>query len=565
LLTELSIRNFAIIDDISITFHEGLTVLTGETGAGKSIIIDAVELLAGARASVHYVRHGEKKAESSGLFSLKDEDDHVKEVANFYDIDIHDQMLVLERTITKQGKSICKINNKIVTLSVLKEIGQKVVNIHSQHDTIQLMDEETHIQLLDAYDEKQIYPLIKTYDALYTKLIKLKQKHRQLQTNEQDMVHRLDFIQFQLHEIEEANLQIGEDEALTDERNKLHHHEKLYRTVDEAYSLLADDKYALELLDIAQNNLQQVKDLDENIEHHADDLSSLFYQLEEISFSLRQYIDTLYYDENELNDIESRLNEINHLKKKYGLNIEEIFKYKVKIEREIDEIEHKEDHLLQLEKEMSLLEDEALIIAKRLHSARKKAALSLEKEIEVELKDLYLENATFSVHFKKNDTNTLYAKGIDQITFMVSTNIGEPLNELAKVASGGELSRIMLALKNIFSKHDQIQTVIFDEIDTGVSGRVAQSIAEKMYEITKNAQVLCITHLPQVAAMSDNHLLIEKHEVNERTATKITDLSNDEKINEIGKMFTGTELTETAIEHAQQLLHLTNEFKRTVY
>src|SRR5699024_4299747 len=315
---------------------------------GKSIIIDAVELLAGARASVHYVRHGEKKAEISGLFSLKDEDDHVKEVANFYDIDIHDQMLVLERTITKQGKSICKINNKIVTLSVLKEIGQKVVNIHSQHDTIQLMDEETHIQLLDAYDEKQIYPLIKTYDALYTKLIKLKQKHRQLQTNEQDMVHRLDFIQFQLHEIEEANLQIGEDEALTDERNKLHHHEKLYRTVDEAYSLLADDKYALELLDIdknnlkqvkeldenikklyrtddeayslladdkyalelldiAQNNLQQVKDLDENIEHHADDLSSLFYQLEEISFSLRQYIDTLYYDENELNDIESRL------------------------------------------------------------------------------------------------------------------------------------------------------------------------------------------------------------------------------------------------------------------
>src|SRR5699024_3721699 len=308
--------NFAIIDDISITFHEGLTVLTGETGAGKSIIIDAVELLAGARASVHYVRHGEKKAEISGLFSLKDEDDHVKEVANFYDIDIHDQMLVLERTITKQGKSICKINNKIVTLSVLKEIGQKIVNIHSQHDTIQLMDEQTHIQLLDAYYGQEIEPIKNEYYKLFKRLNALKNKHKNLQINEQDMAHRLDFIQFQLQDLETANIQEAAVTISTAEIENLHQHEKLFQSVDQVYKSLSGEKKALELIRVAQETLQQVKDLDPELDEHASDLTSLFYQLEEINFSVRQYIDTLYYDVDELNTIEARLNEINHLKKK---------------------------------------------------------------------------------------------------------------------------------------------------------------------------------------------------------------------------------------------------------
>lgn len=562
MLTELTIRNFAIIDDVSVTFHDGLTVLTGETGAGKSIIIDAVQLLTGARASVHYVRHGEKKAEITGLFSLEEVEKSFLRLIKDHDIDIEDDMLILERIITKQGKSICKINHKIVTLSVLKQIGEKIVNIHSQHDTVQLMDHKTHIHLLDAFDAENILPIKEAFDRSYEDYLQVKNEFETSQMDEQEMAHRLDFIQFQLQELTEANVQIGEDSNLNEERQQLQHFEKVFSSLDKAYNALNGDQKALELVHVAQSLVQEVAPIDQALAKDAEQLTSLYYQLEEITFNLRQSLDGLHYDEARLNEVEGRLNEISHLKKKYGLSIEAMYAYKDKIEAEIATLSDHDSHLEQVRTRMEKLKKEALHLAKQLSAKRKQAADRLKKQIEAELKDLYLENASFSVDFQAKEQADIDKNGIDDVVFIMSTNIGEPLQALNKIASGGELSRIMLALNNIFSKHHAIQTIIFDEIDTGVSGRVAQSIAEKMYEISLTTQVICITHLPQVAAMSDHHFLIQKEEWNDRTVTSVIDLEKSAIVKELSKMLTGAALTDTAFEHAEQLLTLSNEFKK---
>lgn len=559
LITDLAIKNFAIIDDISISFQEGLTVLTGETGAGKSIIIDAVQLLTGSRASVDYVRHGAKKAEITGLFSLEQTDEHIYETCAHYGIDIEDDTLVLERTITNRGKSVCRINGKIVTLAILREIGKSLVNIHSQHDTVQLMDQHIHITLLDEYNTEQISPVKRKYMELYDKYTSLKQKYKTLSENEQQIAQRIDLLSFQLQELEESELQAGEDDRLHEERNQLHHFEKIYQSLHEAYFALYGEQKGLEFVDIAQNALQQVKQFDPTIEKSADELTNLYYQLEDIAYSIRNRIDEMEFDEERLNEIEARLNELNRLKKKYGSTVDEMIQYKEEIEQELEQLQNKDIHLETLRKEIEETERLAKKEAEKLTEIRKKTAKKLEKEIKTELNDLYLQHATFKVHFNKS--KQLHENGNDDITFLISMNVGEPLKELSKVASGGELSRMMLAIKKIFAKHDRIGTVIFDEIDTGVSGRVAQAIAEKMYQIATTTQVLCITHLPQVAAMSDVHLLIEKETENNRTTTKIKELNHDEKVKELGRMMTGATLTETALEHSEQLLQLTRSFK----
>ncbi len=562
LLTELSIRNFAIIDDISITFHEGLTVLTGETGAGKSIIIDAVQLLTGSRASVDFVRHGEKKAEINGLFTLNVNRRQIYNMCKNYGIDIEDDMLILERTITNRGKSICRINGKIVTLTILREIGQSLVNIHSQHDTFHLTDKKTHIHLLDLYNEEKTLPVKEQYQKLFERYTALNKRYEELSSNEQQMAHRLDLLQFQLTELEQANLQEDEDVNLMQEREQLQNYEKIYHSVQEAYFTLSGERKGLEMIDVAQNSLQSAKEYDPFIQKQAEELTNVFYSLEEIAFSIRNFIDDLHFDEERLNEIEGRLNEISRLKKKYGSSVKEIMQYQEKITIELEEIQNKDSHIEILQKEIEETKDQAIQVANQLSKQRKEIAVLLEKSINHEVKDLYLPNATFSVHFEK--LNVLTVNGLDDVSFLLSTNLGEPLKELAKIASGGELSRIMLLLKKIFAKHDNIETVIFDEIDTGVSGRVAQAIAEKMYQIALFTQVLCITHLPQVAAMSDHHVLIKKEEKESRTSTYMKDLTKKEKIQELGRMMTGATLTDTAIEHSQELLDLTNNYKESI-
>lgn len=559
MLIELSIKNFAIIDDISITFNEGLTVLTGETGAGKSIIIDAVQLLTGSRGSVEFVRYGEKKAEIIGLFSVEENAELIKAKCNLYGIDIEENMLTLERTITDKGKSICRINGKIITLAILKEFGQAMLNIHSQHDTVHLMDASTHIGLLDTYKIDKIAPTKAKYNKAYDALALLQLKYKKLTENEQELSHRLDLLQFQLNEIEQAELEPDEDLELEEVRNQMQNYEKIHKSVDNAYHALYGDRKGLEFVNIALTSLDDGKLHDPFIKDQAEKIKDLYFVLEEMSFDLSHYASKLEFDENRLNKIESRLNDINRLKRKYGNSVNEMLEYQEKITLEIEEIENKDSNLEKILFDIKESKEKAMVFARKLQTIRKKTSLELTDAVKVELADLYLENATFHIEFKENAE--LNRNGIDDINFLLSTNKGEPLKEIQKVASGGELSRIMLALKKIFAKHDKISTVIFDEIDTGVSGRVAQAIAEKMYNIARSTQVLCITHLAQVAAMSDYHLFISKTTKSDRATTDIEELNRESRINTLGEMITGTELTSTAIEHSQHLLELSEEFK----
>ncbi|MBP1969701.1 DNA repair protein RecN (Recombination protein N) [Virgibacillus natechei] len=573
MLTELSIRDFAIIDEVSITFNEGLTVLTGETGAGKSIIIDAVQLLAGGRGSIDYVRHGAKKAEIEGLFTIDNKNHPIYHVGSQYGIEIPGEQLVLQRTITANGKSICRVNSKLVTLAILKEFGKKLIDIHSQHETQSLMDPENHIELLDMYDPEPISKAKEEYTDLFNKLSSLKARYKKFSENEQEMAHRLDLLQFQMKELEQANLVPNEDDDLEEERTSLANYEKIHHALQDAYNALYGEQKGLEWLNQAQLALQDSSSYDPFIAQKAEEVSSNYFVLEELTYDLRNHIESLQYSPDRLNEIESRLNEINRLKKKYGATVNDILEYMAKIEEEIEEITNKDSHLSHLAQQINETAKDVYLEAKQLHDIRRKASESLMKAIHEELKELYLEKASFSISFdhKQNEqaihdddymSIDLHKNGFDRIRFLISTNTGEPLKPLNKVASGGELSRIMLVLKNIFAKHQGVTSVIFDEVDTGVSGRVAQAMAEKIFQISSDSQVLCITHLPQVAAMADTHKFIEKREGKNRTATIVSELPMEDQVEELSRMITGTELTDTAKEHGRELLDLASIFKK---
>ncbi|MFC2948219.1 DNA repair protein RecN [Virgibacillus sediminis] len=566
MLTELSINDFAIIEHVSMTFTEGLTVLTGETGAGKSIIIDAIQLLAGGRGSVEFVRHGAKKAEIEGLFTIEGSDHPVYEKAEAYGIDIQDGQVVLQRVITANGKSICRVNSKLVTLAILKEFGKTLIDIHSQHETQSLMNPENHIDLLDLYEPKKIARAKQEYTYLYEKLSTLKKRYTQLNDNEQEMAHRLDLLEFQRRELEQANLSPDEDIALEEERRSLANYQRIFQGLQDTYTALYGEQRGLDWLNQAQVALQDAKEFDPFIAEKAEELSNSYYILEDLTYSIRSHIDSLEYNPGRLNEIEARLDEINRLKKKYGSTVNEILEYSAQIEEEIEEITNKDSHLNNLSSQISELAQDAYLEAKQLHDIRKEAAESLGNEVHQELKSLYLEKATFSISFNEEPigegkSDILHKNGFDQVRFMISTNLGEPQKELNKIASGGEMSRIMLILKKIFAKHQGVTSVIFDEVDTGVSGRVAQAIAEKIVQISKDSQVLCITHLPQVAAMADIHKFIEKNQKNNRTSTKVSELTEEQQIEELSRMITGTKLTETAKDHAKELLELASSFK----
>ncbi|WP_010530938.1 DNA repair protein RecN [Lentibacillus jeotgali] len=566
MLTELSIQDFAIIDKISITFNEGLTVLTGETGAGKSIIIDAVQLLAGGRGSVEYVRHGAGKAQMEGLFTLDSDRHQIHKTAHQYGIDVQDGMVVLNRTITSGGKSICRVNGKLVTLAILKEFGKQLIDVHSQHETQSLLDPDNHIRLLDLYAGERIADAKQEYTRLYEKLTTLQKRYKELSENEQEISQRLDLLNFQQNEIEQASLIPNEDDELEEERSQLANFEHIYNGLQDAYNALYGEQKGLEWLNMASQSLQDSKEYDTFINEKAEEMSNHYFLIEELMYELRSYADTLEYDPQRLNDIESRLDEISRLKKKYGSTVNEMLEYLGKVEEEIEQITDKDSHLSKLEEQIEETYQDAYLEAKQLHELRETAAHALTEQIHRELKDLYLEKTSFSVFFdtKKNkgERTNLHHNGFDYIQFQIATNPGEPLRPLHKVASGGELSRIMLALKEIFARHQGITSVIFDEVDTGVSGRVAQAIGEKIQQISSQSQVLCITHLPQVAAMADTHKLIQKYAKDNRSSTVVEELSKEEKINELGRMITGAKLTDTAKNHATEMLDLAADYKK---
>ncbi|GEL77380.1 DNA repair protein RecN [Tenuibacillus multivorans] len=570
MLAQINIKDFAIIDDISIDFKEGLTVLTGETGAGKSIIIDAIQLLAGARASVEFVRHKAEQANIEGIFFIDEPDHHVYEVLNQFDLPVDEEgSIILQRQITAKGKSICRVNGKLITLGILKEIGQTIIDIHSQHETQSLMQSEKHIQLLDQFDQTTIQESMQSYDELFGEYSRLKQRFKDLSENEQEIAQRIDLLKFQLSELQEIKLEVGEDEQLEEERHKLANFERIYDGLQTTYYSLYGENKGLDFLGHAMTSLEQLEDVDETFRSLSEQLKSNFYAIEELSFDLRNRLDEMEFQPDRLNEIEKRLHEINRLKRKYGKSVEEIVNMMIHMEEELEQLENKDTHLQALEKQIIEVEKDTLMEAEQLHRIRTSISQKLKTAIQQELMDLYLEKASFNVSFStvsgdvrwKDSSVKLLKNGMDQVQFMISTNPGEPEKPLQKVASGGEISRIMLALKRIFSEHQNVTSVIFDEVDTGVSGRVAQAIAQKIHDISKQSQVLCITHLPQVAAMSDQHLLIEKDQDNKSTTTNVKQLSQNEAVEEIGRMISGTEVTDTTKQHAEELIQQAKSVK----
>ncbi|MEK3797705.1 DNA repair protein RecN [Peribacillus sp. FSL H8-0477] len=559
MLTELSIRNFAIIDALSISLEKGLTVLTGETGAGKSIIIDAIHLLVGGRGSAEFIRHGESKAEIEGLFIIDEEKHPVFEKMQEIGIDITDGMVVLRRDIALSGKSACRVNGKLVTIAILREIGRTLIDIHGQHEHQELMDERLHLPLLDQFGGEKIVQAISEYQRLYKDYDYAVKQLKKLSQNEQQMVHRLDLIQFQHDEIESAELVLGEDDSLTEEKKKINNFERLHESLQTGYQSLTGEQRGLDWLSLAMNNLEEAAELDESTKGISESISNSYFIIEDAVSLIRDQLDSLEYDPERLDLIESRLNEINQLKRKYGKTIEEIVEYGSMIEEEIETLQNRETHIVKLEAQIKSIRADLLVEAKNLSELRQTYAKQLTDHIQKELQELYMEKTIFEAHFHKTaftftDADEVGKNGLDSMEFYLSTNPGEPLKPLSKIASGGELSRIMLALKSIFSKHQGITSIIFDEVDTGVSGRVAQAIAEKIHQVASGSQVLCISHLPQVAAMADIHLFIAKNIKDGRTNTSVKSLNEEDKIKEIGRMISGVEITNLTKEHARELI-----------
>ena len=553
MLQELSIKDFAIIDEIQISFQPKMTVLTGETGAGKSIIIDALGLLAGGRGSTEFIRKGEKKAVIQGLFTLP-RGANTYNILEEYGIDSEDGQIILQRDLYRGGRNICRINGMMVNLATLRKVGETLIDIHGQNEHQELMKPENHIDLLDEYDKKTS-ELRNQYQVVYQNYRKLKLSMEKKEADEKAWAQRLDMLNFQVKEIGEAGLKINEEDELIEEKNKLDNFQAIHDALELSYQILSGEKIdVVGNLGNAMNELSDVSDLSENLQEINTKISDAFYSLEDVARDISDELDSMEWNGERLNEIEERLELIHQLKRKYGDTIEDILHYHIRIVKELREMENAEQNSEKQERQLSEALEKVKELAIKLSKQRKKSAKKLEKMIHEQLSALYMDKAVFEVKFLNN--SKLYSKGIDKVEFYIQTNPGEEMGPLAKIASGGELSRIMLALKTIFSQKMGVTSIIFDEVDTGVSGRVAQAIAEKISQISNNSQVLCITHLPQVAAIADNHYYISKSVNDGRTETSLEELDEKQKIREIARMLSGSEITELTLKHAEELIKM---------
>ncbi|WP_214753125.1 DNA repair protein RecN [Exiguobacterium sp. s16] len=558
MLAELSIKQFAIIDELNITFKRGMTVLTGETGAGKSILLDAIGLLVGGRGSSEFVRYGQDKAEIEGLFIV--EPDHpILEAATQYGIEIEEGTVILRRDLHSSGKSVCRVNGKMMPLSTLRELGRLLVDIHGQHEHQHLMDAEYHLGILDSFAEAELAPLLERYREAYVDWKNVADELKRLSQSEQELAQRMDLLAFQTNEIEAAELKVGEEQALTEERNELANFERIHQHVRLSYEAVADEAKGLDQIGIAMREMEEASALSTSLAPMAETISNAYFLLEEAKFQLRDQLDSLEFDPIRLDEIETRLALFQQLKRKYGATIDEVITYGEKIADELKSMTNREEHLQELSDRLAQLEQKVRTSGLALSAARKQAATELEKAIQRELKELYMEKTQFEVRFKEGPFK---ADGLDQVEFYMMTNVGEPFKPLAKVASGGELSRVMLALKSIFSRTVGVASIIFDEVDTGVSGRVAQAMGEKIFRLSVGSQVLCITHLAQVAAMADQHLYITKTETDDRTKTNVSTLGHAERVDELGRMIAGAQMTDLTKQHVEELLTMSLQLKR---
>lgn len=550
MLNQLSVRNVAVIDKLDINLHDGVSVLTGETGAGKSIIIDSINMILGDRANKELVRYGTDKAVVQAVF------DAPKSVINILeenDIDVEDETVIITRQVTKEGKSVARINGMVVTLNILREISDRLINIHGQHDNQALLTPIRHITFLDAYADNEEY--INRYKDILSKKREIEKKISSLEMDEQEKMQRIDLLEYQVNEIKKASLEKGEEDDLREQRDIYTNAEQITKSVNEAYMNLYEGdeiQSAYDGISIAVNEISQISDLNPQLKSIYDTLNEIMYSLEDTAHEIKEFGETVEFDEQTLNEIEERLDLISRLKRKYGNSIEEILEYLKKAESELNDIKLSDERTNELKEELKNITKELKEKGNVLTQRRENAAKVLEENIEKSLHELNMEKSKFKVNIE-ND-GTFYDNGMDKVEFLISTNPGEPLKPLVKIASGGELSRVMLAIKSILADSDGVDTMIFDEIDTGVSGKAAMSIAKKLAVIAKNKQVICITHLPQLTAMADNHYLIQKNTDGELASTTLKELDEEGRELELARIIDGGEVTELALSHAKQML-----------
>lgn len=560
ILRELSISNFALIEHIHLTFEDGFHVLTGETGAGKSIFVDALLLISGGRSSSEFVRHGAPKAEIEALFEV--EVSHpISDKLFDWGVQFFDKTIVIRREITVAGRSSCRINGQIVTLSMLKEIGSLLLDISGQHENQLLLKKEEHLDWLDQFGGVTLLEKRELYQRVYEEILKLQKDLDVLTLDQRETEQRIDLYRYQREEIGLAKLHVGEEEELEAERKRLISMEKLLSHTQKVNQLLHGERGGLDQLRQALFHIGELSRFDESMSQVHENAEHVFFQFEDIVREVNFYSDTLSHDSMRLLEVEDRLACIRQLKRKYGDTINDIIDYKKNITLQLEQLEQRDERENQLTSQLVEKKSILSVYAAELSRLRRDVATQLEKKMHQELSDLNMTSTVFHVSFQGVDFTST---GGEMVEFLISPNRGEPLRPLIKTASGGELSRIMLALKCIFCQQSGFHTLIFDEIDTGVSGRAAQSIAEKMARVAKYHQVLCVTHLPQVACMADVHLFIAKETKEERTLTNIRQLSPSKQLGELARMLSGVEVTQTTYQYAEEMVSLASEVKESL-
>lgn len=571
MLQRLQIQNIAIIDKVEIELEEGLNVLTGETGAGKSIIIDSIKAILGERLSKDLIRTGKDKAVVEAVFVV--EDDRLKDFYEEFGIEPEeDGTLIISREFTLSGKNNCRINGKMATVSMLKQIGEFLIDIHGQHDNQSLLRTESHVDLLDSFGDDSIRILKNEYNQKLNEYRELKNKLKLLSGDPNDRERKIDFLKFQIDEIKKAKLKPNEDEELDKQRIILRNAEKIIEALSEAYELLGvgskTGKSASDSIGEAVSIISEISKFDQRYAAVSKRLESLSFELEDIISEIRGSRDEIDYDQEMLEQIEERIDLIYKLKKKYGDSIDKIKEYMENAQQQLNEIVNNEELVNKYRDELKKVDEELFKLAKDINVKRNAAAKLLEEKIGYELNDLEMKNSRLKVIVEfdestdENGERRYNHNGLDKVEFLISTNPGEPLKPLAKIASGGEMSRIMLAIKTILANVDRIPTLIFDEIDIGISGKAAQKVGEKMSYISKNHQVISVTHLAQIACMADHNYYIEKSAKADSTSTKVKRLDEHEVKSEVARIIGGSNISEITLKHAEEMIEYARKYKK---
>ena len=537
MISTLHIKNIGIIDDLCIDLNNGLNVLTGETGAGKTLIIDSLGIISGGRFSKDMIRKGETNSFVEICMYEPENENSI------------DGNIIVSREINNTGKNMCKINGRMVTVNELKNFMSKFIEIHGQNDNQSLLDNRFHLKYLDGFIGKKILEIKQEYKVKYQKYLEVKQELKNNYGDDKERERKLDLLRYQANEIQEANLKEGEEEKLEEKRKLIINSEKISTNLQEADISIGEN--SIDNLNVAIRALEKIENIDEKYEKITSNLKNIYYELQEISRDISDYKEDVYFDENERNEIEERLDSIYSLKRKYGNNIQEILNYKNEIQDEISHIENLDEYTNKLKNELKQIKEKMTILAKEMNQLRKEYAKVLSININKVLEDLEMKNAIINIHVDYCE-DEFFENGKDEVEFYITTNLGEDEKQLSKIASGGEMSRIMLAIKKGLADTDKMPVLIFDEIDTGISGKAAGAVAEKLNGISKNHQVLCISHLPSIAAIADYNYFISKKVVENRTNTNIKLLNEKETLEEIARISSG-EVNEATINYAMQL------------